>query len=66
VKINTWYSKALKVLSPLRYHINELVNEIESYNRFAKKVDYPLLSEKKLLAAKRARDKAENFFTKPS
>jgi hypothetical protein len=65
-KIQTWYSQALKLLSPLRYHVNELIEEIESYNRFAEKMGYPPLAEKKVLAAKRARDRAEKFFTQHS
>lgn len=62
-KDKAWYRKALELLNPLRYHINELIEEIESYNRFAKKMGYPPLSKTKVLAAKRARDKAEKFFT---
>lgn len=32
---NAWYSTALEKLNPLRFHVNELIEEMESYNRFA-------------------------------
>lgn len=57
-----WYSNALEVLSPLRWHINELIEEMESYNRFAKRMNYPILPERKIEDAKLANQKVDDFF----
>lgn len=58
----SFYQDSLDVLSPLRYHLHELVLEMESYNRFAQRMNYPKLSEKKIDEAKKFLDVAELFF----
>lgn len=60
-----WYSDALDVLGPLRWHINELIEEMESHNRFcsAHMKNVPLLSHRKITAAKQANDTADKFFS---
>ena len=59
---NTFYPDALEVLSPLRFHINELIMEMESYNRFAERMNYPKLSVSKISEATKASVAAEQFF----
>jgi hypothetical protein len=59
-----WYSNAVEVLSPLRWHLNELVEVMESYNRFAERMNYPLLPKNKIEEAKEANNKADEFFTR--
>jgi hypothetical protein len=58
-----WYSTALKKLGPLRYHLNEMIQMAEEYNRWAKIVDAPPLREDKIEAAAKALQEAEEFFT---
>jgi hypothetical protein len=58
-----WYSNALEVLGPLRWHLNELVEAMESHNRYAKAVDQPLLPERKIEAAKAANEAANKYFS---
>lgn len=58
-----WYVDALEVLSPLRFHIDELITEIESYNRYASRMGHPLISRAKLAKAKEAQAISEKFFT---
>jgi hypothetical protein len=64
-KPSEWYSGALEVLGPLRWHLNELIEEMESYNRLAKAAGRPLLAEKKIVVAKEANDKADKYFGCP-
>jgi len=64
-KSQVWYSKSLDVLGPLRFHMSELLLEIESYNRFLKRIKVPLMyrtKSKRFKAAKKALAKAEKFF----
>jgi hypothetical protein len=58
-----WYSKSLDVLNPLRWHLNELIEEMESYNRYATILKRPTLSESKIQAAKAANEAANKFFS---
>ena len=58
-----WYSKSLDVLDPLRWHLNELICDMESYNSYAIKVGSPLLSKEKIKAAKKVLDKANRLFS---
>ena len=58
----TWYSEALEVLTPLRWHLDELVGAIEEYNGLARKINLRVIPEKKVVAAKEAMDKANRFF----
>lgn len=60
---DTFYVDALEKLSPLRYHIHELIITMEQYNLFAQQMNYPKLSEAKITAAKQASEIAEAFFT---
>lgn len=61
-KSQAWYSKSLDVLGPLRYHMSELLLEIESHNRFLKRIKVPRMPTAKVKAAKKALAKAEKFF----
>ena len=58
----SWYSEALEVLSPLRWHINELIDAMESHNRFAQRLGLPLLPDAKIAAAKAANEAVDSFF----
>ena len=60
---STWYSDALDVLNPLRWHIIELVEVMESHNRYAHQMGEPLLPVSKIEAAKAANAKADAFFS---
>lgn len=63
-----WYQGGLEVLGPLRYHIHQLIKEIESHNRFVasmKKLGVdvaPACRPDYLKEAKKASEKAEAFF----
>lgn len=61
-KSQVWYVKALEALSPLRFHMDELIKEIEMHNRFLKKVKVATVPSRRIKAAKRALAKAEKFF----
>lgn len=58
-----WYSEAIEHIAPLRWHLEEILQEAESYNLFAKRLDHPLLSEAKIKEAREAQAKIEAFFT---
>lgn len=58
-----WQSEALEVLNPLRFHLDELIEAIESHNRYARAVGQPQLSEKKIAAAKAAAESANTFLS---
>jgi hypothetical protein len=68
VKHWKWYSEAMDRLQPLRSRLYEIIEEIESHNRFlAALKKHPIkarVSVAKITAAKRALAKAERFFTK--
>ncbi len=59
---SAWRSEALEALQPLRWHVNELIEALESHNRWAKRAGRPTIPEGKILAAKEASAKAESFF----
>jgi len=61
-KNQVWYCNALEVLNPLRWHIHELIQEIDSHNRLAVRLDYPTISLEKVNKAREAMGKAESFF----
>ena len=61
--VDAWYSSALEVLSPLRWHLNELVEAMESHNRYARRVGEPLLPVEKIEVAKKASEAANAFFS---
>ena len=62
VKERIWYSGALEVLNPLRFHLHELIEAAESHNKAAKILNMPLISEQKIGAAKTALEEAEMYF----
>jgi hypothetical protein len=59
--MSAWYSGALEALSPLRYHMYELVMRVEQYNMFATRMKYPLAAERELENAKDAMQVAEDY-----
>lgn len=59
-----WYQEANEVLQPLRYHLNKLIEEMESYNRYTARANLPPLSLNKIAEAKKAQRVAEKFFTR--
>lgn len=63
---SAWYSNALEVLNPLRWHLNELTNAMEDHNRYAKRLGHPLLPEAKIAAAKEANANVDSFFSPTS
>ncbi len=67
-----WYSGALTVLSPLRYHMAEILDMIDTYNSFAVKINelrpdqqIQVFKSKRLKNARKAAEKCENYFVKP-
>lgn len=60
-----WYQNGHEKLMPLRSCIFTLIEEMETYNRFAKRMKYPFLNKKKIAEAKRALAAVEKFFTNP-
>ena len=60
-----WYSQALEVLGPLRWHIEELLRAAEDHNRAADRLDHIKFCEDKIVAARAAQKLVEDFFTKP-
>lgn len=60
---SAWYAGAMDVLGPLRWHLNELIEEMESYNRFAKRIGDPLLRPDKVAAARKANDEADKVLS---
>ena len=64
-----WYPNALEVLVPLRWHVNELVEMCEQYNRFAEQMEkltgekQVKLSKEKIEAARKANNAANKFFS---
>lgn len=59
-----WYQNGLEKLEPLRYHLFELIMEMEFHNSYAKRVKQPQLNKKKIAQAKKALERAEKFFTR--
>lgn len=54
---NEWYSNSIEVLNPLRWHLNQLVEEAETHNHF---------SPSRISAAKEANEKVNEFFSPKS
>lgn len=57
-----WYSRSLKVLQPLRYHLNDVVDLINSYNSFCSHAGQTPIPMARVEAAKVALELAEDFF----
>jgi hypothetical protein len=47
-----WYSQAMEVLGPLRWHIEELLQAAEDHNRAADSLDHIKFCEDKIVAAR--------------
>ena len=70
-KTLVWYSESLEIMGPLRWHLSELVELCEQYNRFAKfynkldgkVIDLDILNEDKIKVAKEHNEKVNNFFS---
>ena len=58
-----WYQRGHEHLAPLRFHLAELLDEVEQYNRVAKKLNYPTISRRKIKAARAAQKRANLFFS---
>ena len=58
-----WYSTAIKHTNTLRYHLDEILNEVDVHNRICKTIGVQGISEKKLSQAREAQQKCEDFFT---
>lgn len=56
-----WYSGALGVLSPLRWHLNELVDSLETINRLKVALGETPMFQHKVEAAREACDAADRF-----
>jgi hypothetical protein len=41
-KDQAWYSGALEILSPLRFHLHEIIEAVESHNMAAKMLNMPI------------------------
>lgn len=59
-----WYSTAIEHTNALRYHLDEILNEVDVHNRICKTIGVPCLSEKKISQAREAQSKCEEFFTR--
>lgn len=57
-----WYQDAYAVLSVLRWHMAELVDMVDAYNRYAELAGFPKLPEHKIEAARSASDAVNEFF----
>ncbi len=60
---SAWYADAMEVLRPLRWHLDQLVREMESHNRYARHAGEPLVDEVKVKEAREAGERANNFFS---
>jgi hypothetical protein len=58
-----WYSEALEILRPLRYHITKLIEASMEHDRFAVKIGHPTLPQQVIKDAIRASCAVEDFFT---
>lgn len=58
-----WYPTALEKLGILRFYINHLIQDIESYNRLAVRLGEPPLPSQYLESAKKANEDANTFFS---
>ena len=58
-----WYSTAIEKLGILRFYIHHLIQDIESYNRLATRLNEPPLSSQHLESAKKANEDANTFFS---
>lgn len=59
----SWYSTAVEHTSALRFHLDEILNEVDFHNRICKSIGVQGVSEKKLSQAREAQRKCEEFFT---
>lgn len=57
-----WYIEAVEVLSPLRYHMFQLLSDIETHKGFCEELGQPF-KLRSLEAALAAMDDVEVFFT---
>lgn len=55
-----WYARMFVVLNPLRYHLLELLEAVESHNRAARMLGEPVVSEEKVAVARAALDGVES------
>lgn len=60
--IDKWYVDAVEALSPLRYHMFQLLSDIETHRGFCEALGQPF-NLRSLEAAKAALGDAELFFT---
>lgn len=58
-----WYSRSLEVLQPLRYHLNEVIGLVDSYNSFCNHAGQTPVPMARVEAARVALERAEVFFT---
>lgn len=61
-----WYVDAIEVMSPLRWHLNELVESMESLNSFNKSLGQQPWAKDKIEAAKKANEEVNKHFTPKS
>lgn len=58
-----WYSNALEALSPFRFLMFQVIEQIETHNRFQRACGYPEIKSKYIDDAKAAMDAANEFFS---
>lgn len=58
-----WYSTAIEHANALRYHLDEILNEVDVHNRICNTIGVQGVSEKKLSQAREVQRKCEDFFT---
>lgn len=58
-----WYSKALEILSPLRWHIHQLTEALDVRNALLQSMGKELIVPDKLAAAKVANEAVNEFFS---
>ena len=63
-KDQEWYTNTFEVLNPLRWHLSELLEAVEQFNRLAIATKEAPIFEKKIADARDALNKAEKFLTK--
>ncbi len=57
-----WYSRALEVLQPLRYHLNNIIDVIDSHNSFCYSAGQVPIQTARVSDARVALELAEDFF----
>jgi hypothetical protein len=58
----SWYSNALEVLGPLRWHLHQLTERMRSHNLYSTALGQPLLPVKEIEEAEAANEAANDFF----